>query len=66
LIWGGDAITLVGTDRIWIDHVTLTSVGRQMLVTGYEAARRVLISNSLFDGTTTTSAQCNGKVSCLF
>lgn len=19
-IWGGDAITLVGTDRVWIDH----------------------------------------------
>jgi pectin lyase len=24
LVWGGDAFTLSGTSRIWIDHVTVS------------------------------------------
>ena len=27
-IWGGDAITLVGTDRVWIDHNKVTTPAR--------------------------------------
>lgn len=38
-IWGGDAITLDGTDQVWIDHVTVSLVGRQMFVSGYKASR---------------------------
>ncbi|KAE8411683.1 pectin lyase fold/virulence factor [Aspergillus pseudocaelatus] len=37
-IWGGDAISLDGTDKIWIDHVKVSLVGRQMFVTGYESS----------------------------
>ncbi|KAM3068105.1 hypothetical protein ACMFMG_011154 [Clarireedia jacksonii] len=59
-IWGGDLITLVGTDLIWIDHCKFSLTGRQMIVTGYEAAGRVTISNNEFDGTTSWSASCNG------
>jgi len=60
-IWGGDAITLVGTDLIWIDHVKISLIGRQMIVTGYDKAGRVTISNSEFDGQTSWSASCNGN-----
>ncbi|KAJ7904314.1 polysaccharide lyase family 1 protein [Mycena olivaceomarginata] len=28
-VWGGDAITLSGTNNIWIDHVTTSNLGRQ-------------------------------------
>jgi hypothetical protein len=37
-IWGGDAITLDGTNNIWIDHVKVSLVGRQMFVSGFEAS----------------------------
>ncbi|KAJ5115368.1 hypothetical protein NUU61_001127 [Penicillium alfredii] len=58
-IWGGDAITLDGTDQIWIDHVKVSLVGRQMFVSGYEASGKVTISNSEFDGRTSWSASCD-------
>jgi pectin lyase len=60
-IWGGDAIQLSGTDLIWIDHMKFSLVGRQFLVTGYESAGRVTVSNSEFDGKTSWSASCNGE-----
>ncbi|KAJ5644443.1 hypothetical protein N7507_010454 [Penicillium longicatenatum] len=59
-IWGGDAITLDGTDQIWIDHVKISLIGRQMFVAGYKASGRVTISNSEFDGQTSWSATCDG------
>ena len=86
LIWGGDAITLAGTDMVWIDHCKVPSsnrsqvppdgrgsglsaanasqfslIGRQMIVTGYEAAGRVSLTNNEFDGKTSWSATCNGQ-----
>ncbi|CAD6439405.1 3cc03f01-e4a9-4462-8f3e-4a6d69b83cb2 [Sclerotinia trifoliorum] len=61
LIWGGDAISLVGTDLIWIDHCKISLIGRQMLVTGFKAAGRVTISNTEFDGKTSWSSSCNNK-----
>ncbi|KAJ5670824.1 pectin lyase F [Penicillium maclennaniae] len=36
-ISGGDAITLDGTNKIWIDHVKIFLIGRQMFITAYEA-----------------------------
>jgi len=60
-IWGGDAITLVGCDNVWIDHVKISLIGRQMIVAGYEPAGRVTISNTELDGRTSWSAMCNGK-----
>ncbi|APA08244.1 hypothetical protein sscle_03g030140 [Sclerotinia sclerotiorum 1980 UF-70] len=61
LIWGGDAITLAGTDLIWIDHCKFSLIGRQMLVTGYQAAGRVTVSNNEFDGKTSWSSSCNNQ-----
>ncbi|OJD40784.1 polysaccharide lyase family 1 protein [Diplodia corticola] len=60
-IWGGDAFQMAGSDLIWLDHVKISLVGRQMLVTGYETAGRVTISNSELDGQTSWSASCNGE-----
>ncbi|CUS08299.1 unnamed protein product [Tuber aestivum] len=59
-IWGGDAITLAGSDLVWIDHCKFSLIGRQMVVTGYAKAGRVTISNNEFDGKTSWSATCNG------
>ncbi|ESZ96098.1 hypothetical protein SBOR_3575 [Sclerotinia borealis F-4128] len=61
LIWGGDAITLVGTDLVWIDHCKISLIGRQMIVTGYDAAGRLTISNNELDGKTSWSSSCNGE-----
>ncbi|KAL4810557.1 pectin lyase fold/virulence factor [Aspergillus unguis] len=59
-IWGGDAISLDGTNNVWIDHVKISLVGRQMIVTGYESSGSVTISNSELDGATSWSASCDG------
>lgn len=58
-IWGGDAITLAGTDLIWIDHVKTSLIGRQHIVAGYDASNRVTISNTEIDGNTSWSASCD-------
>ncbi|KEY67113.1 hypothetical protein S7711_09529 [Stachybotrys chartarum IBT 7711] len=60
-VWGGDAITLDGSDRVWIDHNKFSLVGRQFIVSGWGAAGKVTISDNEFDGRTTWSAGCNGK-----
>lgn len=36
-IWGGDAIYMNGCDLIWIDHVKISLVDRQMISMGYES-----------------------------
>ncbi|KAK6597802.1 Pectin lyase 1 [Botrytis cinerea] len=58
-IWGGDAISVDGTDLLWIDHVKISRIGRQFITMGPGASNRVTISNSEFDGTTLWSAKCN-------
>ncbi|KFZ02045.1 hypothetical protein V500_00495 [Pseudogymnoascus sp. VKM F-4518 (FW-2643)] len=60
-VWGGDAITLDGTDKVWIDHCKFSLIGRQMIVSGWGAAGHVTISNNDFDGATSWSASCNGE-----
>jgi pectin lyase len=59
-VWGGDAITVNDADMIWIDHVTTARIGRQHIVLGTKASKRVTISNSFIDGTSDYSATCNG------
>jgi pectate lyase len=59
-IWGGDAISLDGTNNVWIDHVKVSLVGRQMFACGYEQSGHVTISNSEFDGRTSWSDTCDG------
>ncbi|KAJ3008669.1 hypothetical protein HKX48_008402 [Thoreauomyces humboldtii] len=62
LIWGGDAIYIQGTsDLLWFDHLKISLIGRMMLTTDHGPTRRMTISNSEFDGVTTTSASCNNE-----
>ncbi|KAJ5218591.1 putative pectin lyase A [Penicillium cinerascens] len=58
-VWGGDAITINDSDMVWIDHVTTARIGRQHIVLGTEASKRVTISNSYINGYSTWSATCN-------
>ncbi|KAI0170729.1 putative pectate lyase [Pestalotiopsis sp. NC0098] len=60
-VWGGDAITLDGTDMVWIDHVKTSLIGRQHIVLGNSASNRVTISNSEIDGSSTWSATCDAN-----
>ncbi|KAJ5587596.1 CAZyme family PL1 [Penicillium hispanicum] len=59
-VWGGDAITIDDSDLVWIDHVTTARIGRQHIVLGTEASKRVTISNSYIDGVSDYSATCDG------
>ncbi|KAJ6112922.1 hypothetical protein N7512_008246 [Penicillium capsulatum] len=59
-VWGGDAITIDNSDLVWIDHVTTSRIGRQHVVLGENASKRVTISNSYFNGETDYSATCDG------
>jgi pectin lyase len=61
VVWGGDALAFKGNnDGVWIDHNLFSDVGRMFIVSHYEPSR-LTISNNEFDGTTTTSASCNGN-----
>ncbi|KAJ5160268.1 uncharacterized protein N7482_007272 [Penicillium canariense] len=59
-VWGGDAITIDDSDMVWIDHVTTARIGRQHIVLGTEASKRVTISNCYIDGLSSYSATCDG------
>ncbi|KAH9881965.1 hypothetical protein J1614_001136 [Plenodomus biglobosus] len=59
-IFGGDAITLAGTDLVWVDHCKISLVGRQMFVAGPQASNRVALTYNEFDGRTSWSANCDG------
>lgn len=61
VVWGGDALAFKGNnDGVWIDHNKFSLVGRMFIVSHYKPSR-LTISNNEFDGTTTTSASCNGN-----
>ncbi|GMF11441.1 unnamed protein product [Phytophthora lilii] len=47
-------------NNIWIDHVKVSHVGRQMLVTNKAGVATMTVSNSDFDGNTDYSATCDG------
>ncbi|KAK1143440.1 hypothetical protein N8T08_006768 [Aspergillus melleus] len=60
-VWGGDALTIQNADKVWVDHCKFSLIGRQMIVSGWEAAGHVTISNCEFDGQTQWSATCNNE-----
>ncbi|GAB1527846.1 hypothetical protein RhiTH_011034 [Rhizoctonia solani] len=51
-VWGGDALYIDNSSKVWVDHNYFKSVGRQFIVTGFGAAKQVTISNNYFDGQT--------------
>lgn len=60
-VWGGDALTLDGADRVWIDHNKFSLTGRQFIVSGWGPAGKVTISDNEFDGNSDWSVSCNKK-----
>ncbi|KAG8792245.1 hypothetical protein FRC12_006698 [Ceratobasidium sp. 428] len=58
-VWGGDAIAISGSTNVWIDHNYFQNVGRQFIVSHYEA-NTITISNNVFHGSTTYSTGCDG------
>ncbi|CAE6440296.1 unnamed protein product [Rhizoctonia solani] len=56
----GDALTIWGGSRIWIDHNYFKDVGRQFIVTGFDPSTQVTISNNYFDGRATYTPFCDG------
>ncbi|KAG1693285.1 hypothetical protein DVH05_023749 [Phytophthora capsici] len=68
VIWGGDAFFMQGSNKgnttlnnIWLDHVKVSRVGRQMVVTNKAGVASLTISNSDFDGNTEFSSSCDGR-----
>ncbi|ETN17280.1 hypothetical protein PPTG_05117 [Phytophthora nicotianae INRA-310] len=68
LIWGGDAIYIQGADggetsleNVWLDHVKISSIGRQMIATNTASVKSMTISNCDFDGYTEYSASCDNR-----
>ncbi|OWY92400.1 Pectate lyase, partial [Phytophthora megakarya] len=68
LIWGGDAIYIQGLNsgktamqRVWLDHIKISNIGRQMIATNTASVKSLTISNSEFDGQTQYSATCDGN-----
>ncbi|QRW23032.1 pectate lyase [Rhizoctonia solani] len=59
-VWGGDALTIWGGSKIWIDHNYFKDVGRQFIVTGFDPSMQVTISNNYFDGRATYTPFCDG------
>ncbi|CAI5740605.1 unnamed protein product [Hyaloperonospora brassicae] len=49
----------VGTN-VWIDHVKVSRISRQMVVTNSAGVSGMTVSNSEFDGNTDFSMSCNG------
>lgn len=66
IIWGGDAITINNASKVWIDHNYIARIGRQHIVTGWETAQNVTISDNHFDGTTEYAHWCNGSAYWIF
>ncbi|GAB1528117.1 hypothetical protein RhiTH_011308 [Rhizoctonia solani] len=58
-VWGGDALYIDNSSKVWIDHNYFKNVGRQFIVTGFGAAKQVTISNNYFDGQSTWSTGCD-------
>ncbi|MEB3767581.1 hypothetical protein [Acinetobacter sp. MD2] len=61
VIWAGDAITIDNASNVVIDHNYIARIGRQFVVTGWGAAKNVVISNNNFDGTTGYGHYCDNR-----
>ncbi|GLU33579.1 pectin/pectate lyase [Trinickia caryophylli] len=64
IIFAGDAVILGNTKDVWLDHNRFSHIGRQMIVSGWEAnsaARNVTVSWNDFDGRTNYSPRCDGS-----
>ncbi|KAH9208515.1 pectin lyase B [Leptodontidium sp. 2 PMI_412] len=56
-VWGGDALAFEGSRGVWVDHCKASEA---LQVLTCFAGSQLTVSNTEFDGATTTSATCNG------
>jgi len=61
VVWGGDALTFAGAQKIWIDHNHISLIGRQFIVSHNGTNTGITLSYNDFDGNTPYSATCNGS-----
>ncbi|MEB3755059.1 right-handed parallel beta-helix repeat-containing protein, partial [Acinetobacter sp. MD2(2019)] len=61
VIWAGDAITIDNASNVLIDHNYIARIGRQFVVTGWGAAKNIVISNNNFDGSTDYGHYCDRR-----
>lgn len=57
-VWGGDGLDIWTADNIWLDHLTISRIGRQLLVIHKGTNRNITISAVHFDGFTEYSSKC--------
>ncbi|MBW0464902.1 hypothetical protein O181_004617 [Austropuccinia psidii MF-1] len=58
---GGDAVTLSGAKKVWIDHCTFSDIGRQMIVSSLSTENtEIIISNNFFNGQCHWGTDCSG------
>ena len=67
LVQGGDAIYMEGyssgtipNHKVWLDHLKVSRIGRQIFVTGKAGRAGMTITNFESDGKTVFSMSCNG------
>lgn len=61
VVWGGDAITISGGSKAWVDHNRISLIGRQFIVSGFDPATNITFSYNELDGNTPYSASCDGS-----
>ncbi|EGG04772.1 family 1 polysaccharide lyase [Melampsora larici-populina 98AG31] len=61
-VWGGDAITFNGATDVWIDHCTISLIGRQMISAGGSFPNAgITMSANHFVGKSPWSTDCRGQ-----
>lgn len=62
-VWGGDGLDVWGSNNIWLDHITISRIGRQMVVVHEGSNQNITISSVHFDGFTEYSSKCGTESS---
>ncbi|KAG8159335.1 hypothetical protein KVR01_010996 [Diaporthe batatas] len=62
-VWGGDGLDVWASNNIWLDHITISRVGRQMVVVHEGSNKNITISSVHFDGFTEYSSKCGTESS---
>ncbi|XP_052129734.1 uncharacterized protein LOC127750966 [Frankliniella occidentalis] len=61
VIWAGDALSFDNVENVWVHKCTIARIGRQHLVSFQKTNKGITVSSCYFDGTSPSSAYCDGK-----